>query len=308
MGPSMTVRLSDFVGCFWFTLAVVSWTVASSVFGFSQALPSKLIASSVYIQSGTSSASGFMVCHPDTPKTCHVFLITNKHAIPPRGTPAAIRLRVATDVSGHAEVKSLSVPIVGDDGEYLPSVRVNPNFDVVAIKITQLVKSNGVNCCFIDTDLFATKAVLAREKLTLGDQVFLLGYPAGIYDQNNASPILRQGVMATDPKSEFSFNAELQHNFGLPSAIPGFLIDANVYPGSSGSMVILRPQLLAQEAEGVVGVRGASNFYVLGVIFGSIPMSDVAIHSTERIGLGLVLCADTILETTRQFNGKAATP
>ncbi len=217
-----------------------------------------------------------------------MYLITNKHAIPPAGRQADIHVRVTKRFTT-PEITDLVVPVVGADGHYLPTVRVNPEFDVVAIKITQNLKDNSVDCCFVDTNLFATKEVVSREKLTLGDEIFLLGYPAGIYEENNTSPILRQGVIATDPTMEFSVNQNLRREFQLPSTIPGFLIDANVFPGSSGSIVILRPRLFTQPAEGVVEVRGKTPFYILGVVFGSLPITDSAIRTKQRMGLGIVL-------------------
>ena len=242
-----------------------------------------------------------MVCHAYTEQLCHVYLITNRHAVPPAGKEASIKVRVTTHSSTGAEIKEMLIPVVGPDGHYLPTVRNHPRYDLVAIRITRNLKENSVECCFVDTNLFATRQVLLKENVTLGDELFLLGYPDGIFEEKNTSPILRQGIISTDPTEDYSVNQSLQAKFGLPPAIPGFLIDANVFPGSSGSMVILRPQLFTQEAPGVVGVKGQANFYVLGLVFGSLPIDDVAIGAKQRMGLGLVLSADTILDTLALF-------
>ncbi len=284
-------------------LLAATYVSASAYSAAAQALPSKLLGSAVYVESDSKSASGFMVCHAYTERLCKAYLITNKHAIPSVGREASIRVRVTTTSSTTPEIKYVTLPIVGADGRYQPTVRVNPDFDVVAIEITKDLKFNSIDCCFIDTNLFATREVVVKEGLTLGDEIYLLGYPAGIYEEKNTSPILRQGVIATDPKSDFSVNGALRAEFGLPPIIPGFLIDANVFPGSSGSMVILKPQLLSQIADGVVGVRGHLNFYILGVVFGSLPIADSALHANQRMGLGMVLSADTILKTIEQFDG-----
>lgn len=283
-------------------LATALCTLIDLQAAVAQALPSQFLGSAVYVHFDNQSASGFMVCHAYTEKLCHVFLITNRHAIPPEGRRANIHVRVTKRNSATSEIKDMAVPVVGADGKYLSTIRVNPRFDVVAIKITQNLKDNSADCCFVDTNLFATREVVAKEKLTLGDEIFLLGYPAGIYEEKNTSPILRQGVIATDPKEDFSVNQNLQREFRLPPSIPGFLIDANVFPGSSGSMVILKPQLFTQPAEGVVEARGRTPFYVLGVVFGSLPITDSAIGAKQRMGLGIVLSADTILDTIKLFD------
>ena len=122
-----------------------------------------------------------------------------------------------------AKVKDLAVPVVGADGHYLPTVRVNPNFDVVAIKITQILKSNFVDCCFCRHESLREKGSNSKGKVDFGREIFLLGYPVGIYEEKKTSPTLRQGIIATDPEENFSAKNELQHEFGLPLTIPGFL-------------------------------------------------------------------------------------
>jgi hypothetical protein len=57
--------------------------------------------------------------------------------------------------------------------------------------------------------------------------VLFIGYPDGRYDQANNLPILRAGKIASLPKVDFDGK-------------PEFLIDAQVYRGSSGSPVFAR--------------------------------------------------------------------
>lgn len=58
------------------------------------------------------------------------------------------------------------------------------------------------------------------------EDIFFIGYPRGIYDSYNNIPIIRKGINATP--IVFDYND-----------LPVFLIDASVYPGSSGSPVFL---------------------------------------------------------------------
>ncbi len=301
-GSVSTYRRRAIAGVRLFSLAVTLWSICDIPTAVAQGLPSQFLGSAVYVHFGNESASGFMVCHAFSEQLCHAYLITNRHAIPPAGRKADLRVRITRHVSGTPEITDMTIPVVGRDGRYLPTVRINPHFDVIAIRITQNLKDNSVDCCFVDTNLFATKDVISREKVTLEDEVFLLGYPDGIYEERNTSPILRQGVIATNPKEDFSVNTRLQQQFGLPATIPGFLIDANVFPGSNGSIVILRPQLFSQPAEGIVQVKGTTPFYVLGVVFGSLPITDLAIRTRQRMGLGIVLSADTIIDTIKLFD------
>lgn len=62
--------------------------------------------------------------------------------------------------------------------------------------------------------------------LTPLEEVIMIGYPNGIWDQENNLPISRKGITATHPKNNYNGKKE-------------FLIDAAVFPGSSGSPVFI---------------------------------------------------------------------
>jgi len=82
--------------------------------------------------------TGFLVFHGVGYTKGQVYLITNKHVLPPEGKQADIRVRVAIrEKDGSVRVDSVSVPVVGADGKYLDSVRVHPDpdTDVGAVNI-----------------------------------------------------------------------------------------------------------------------------------------------------------------------------
>jgi V8-like Glu-specific endopeptidase len=56
------------------------------------------------------------------------------------------------------------------------------------------------------------------------ERIIFVGYPNGMYDRKNYTPILRQGITATPFHLDYD-------------GLPAFLIDASVFPGSSGSPV-----------------------------------------------------------------------
>lgn len=62
--------------------------------------------------------------------------------------------------------------------------------------------------------------------ITQTDEVIMIGYPGGLWDDANNQPIFRKGILATSPSKNFSGRRE-------------FLIDMPVYWGSSGSPVLL---------------------------------------------------------------------
>ncbi len=254
----------------------------------------------------TRFGSAFLVSKEITNGRGHTFLVTNKHVLPPEGQTKSISIRVITRSDDGIEVSEISIPVVGENKKYLPSVRLHPKegFDIAVINITKQVNEQGIKANWIPLSLFVTKNKLNEENITVGDEIFLLGYPGAIYDPRNVSPIARQGIIATDPTQGYAFNERLREKYrDLPQQIDGFLIDANVFPGSSGSVVILKRQAIIFDPRKGTVIGGVSKKtpYVLGIVSGSIPIEDVKLGSSQRMGLGIVYSAESIRDTIEQF-------
>jgi hypothetical protein len=261
----------------------------------------------VEYQNGPNSVSvgtGFFLFRPTTEYRGQVLLITNKHVLPPEGSARSIKIRVTVSTGEKAAVQFVEVPIVGADGKYLPTVRLHPNpgFDVAAVNVTEAIVMHSIQGVWIPVGLLSTPERLKNENITVGDEVYLLGYPSAIFDARNASPILRTGVIATVPAEGYAFNDTLRQQFGLPDRIDGFLVDANVFPGSSGSVVILKQQSTTIGPNGETMISDSKKVpYVLGIVSGSIPINDSALGSNERMGLGIVYSAEAIRTVAESF-------
>ena len=123
--------------------------------------------------------------------------------------------------------------------------------------------------------------------------VSFVGYPNGLFDSVNFLPVIRRGRTATPPYVDYEGE-------------PAFLIDASVFPGSSGSPVFRLGLALAPNRDGdlVLGGEGG-RLLLLGVlaavhvaqvdgqIQGSLPASAV-VTVEEPIDLGVVYRAETI--------------
>jgi hypothetical protein len=207
--------------------------------------------------------------------------------------------------------QEIEIPILGADNKYLPTVVGHPSsgVDVAAVHVTKEVLNFKIAGFRLTYDMFATRELLTSNNITVGDEVFLLGYPNAIYDERNSFPILRIGTIATAPAYGFAFNSRLRTKYGLPSKIDGFLVDANVYPGSSGSIVILKQQAATIGKDGVPMLGGGKTIpYLLGIVSGSIPIEDQALGSKGRMGLGIVYSADIVRETIELFPALRAKP
>ena len=256
---------------------------------------------------GMMNGTGFLLFRNVGITKGTVYLVTNRHVLPPEGTPKEIQLRVVVrQEDGSPRIDQISVPVVGPDGKYLPTVRTHPDpaTDVAAVDIGatafgskfQVLIEAVMTGRYLNTSMLMTTGQLKDAGVGLGSQVFILGYPAAIFDPRNVMPVLRVGIISTDPLTGFNFNEELRRNMNFPEHMNGFLIDANVYPGSSGSLVLLAPDSCTAKPD-----QPARPPVILGIVSGSIPIFDASLRSYERIGLGMVYSADTIKEVLDHF-------
>ncbi len=261
---------------------------------------------------GVMNGTGFLLFSDVGISKARVYLITNRHVLPPEGEKKDIQLRVVVrQNNGSAKIEEISVPVVGTDGKYLPTVSVHsePTTDVAAVNIGPSAFGSKFNVLveavtthkYLNTDMLLPTASMAAQGVGVGSPVYILGYPAAIFDPRNVSPVLRVGVISTDPEEGFNFNQELRRSMHFPEHIDGFLLDANIYPGSSGSLVVSAPETCNCSSQGQ-----AHQVYILGIVSGSIPIFDASLNSYSRIGLGMVYSADTIRQVLAGF-GKPIT-
>ncbi len=176
--------------------------------------------------------------------------------------------------------------LVNDFSEVLFS-HPKPQIDLACVNISNIISALGskIYLKFLDKTLFAN---FNEPELDAGSRVIFIGYPDNRYDQRHNLPILRSGVIASHPK--VNYNGEEQ-----------FLIDAQVFPGSSGSPVFLNLKE-AQYNMGQIIIGSGIPYLFVGVIsatmirnniVSSLPVSQLGL-SQEVIGLGLVFKATAL--------------
>ncbi|WP_439879882.1 S1 family peptidase [Pontibacter sp. MBLB2868] len=117
------------------------------------------------------------------------------------------------------------------------------------------------------------------KKFSAMEEIIFIGYPSGLYDTENSFPIVRKGITATPVWNRFT-NQEK------------FLIDAGVYPGSSGSPVFIYNQGSYATENGVtIGTR----LFFLGVLSESI-ISSSNNKPNYFLGLGSVINTKCLLD------------
>jgi hypothetical protein len=187
-------------------------------------------------------------------------------------------------------------PVDLDLGELTGRARIHsdPKIDVAAVEVKDLLDSKinpkggrGADRVFgLDKRNLPANNPL---KPGIGDQALVVGYPSGYYDQFNLFPIVKSGVIA----SGWSYQFE---------GFPAFLIDAKLFPGSSGSFVISRPIDLAN-IDGTIKVSKQKQYLFLGVFSGerfitetAIELDDITILRKSGLNTGLVWYGDLVEE------------
>ena len=128
--------------------------------------------------------------------------------------------------------------------------------------------------------------------MEVADDVVVIGYPRGFYDHTNLYPIVKSGIIAS--RWGFNFNG-----------LPYFLIDAKLFPGSSGSIVVSKPQNITVDG-GMVFCAKEKQFTFLGIYSGElirqphpIEMDDITIIRKEGFNLGTVWYGSLVDEIIR---------
>lgn len=208
-------------------------------------------------------------------------LITNYHVVA-GGKRALIELSGKSgDVPDRAARSRVEIP-----GEFLQA-HTDPSSDLAAVPIggvlTQLEKSGrGVFFRSIGPDNIPAREVL--DDLAAVEEVTFIGYPSGLYDQHNATPLFRRGITATPVWNDFQGN-------------PAFLIDAGVFPGSSGSPVFILNEGAYTNKNGLVA---GSRLLFLGVLTEAILRTE-ANAPNVFLGLGRVVKAQRLKEFASQI-------
>lgn len=235
-----------------------------------------------------SSGTGFFASGELNGKRYH-FLITAKHVLT---TKEKISIGITYEMNQESLIKNYELKLL--DGNKNPLWftiwDLRKEIDVAILPIDNFLSSiEESGFLFFDLSTFADNSIIDKEEIVAGCDILFSGYPLGI---NSKHPILRSGIIATPP----------QENIGDK---PYFLVDAQFFPGSSGSPVFwpmneVRLNITTGRIEHRTGLDKNTPFLLLGVgtafiqHIGKIEGAPFGTFYKENSGLGAVYRAQVI--------------
>ena len=233
-----------------------------------------------------------------------VYLVTNKHVLPQSKQSRTITFKIRNNDLNPNTFLSFEIPIYSNSNKLLPTVRFAKNDeDVAIVEFPGYSQLRFLDNLLIPYQLLATKDILSKNGLSIGTPVFFLGYPGLFFDKRNISPILRRGFVATDPTNNYFFSDELRASYYekykafIPERLNGFLMDASVFGGSSGSLVFSDPSNVSDDGN-ILSLGFRVNYIIEITTFS---YSDLNTSSVQKINVGGVISAEVIKETLDLF-------
>lgn len=206
-------------------------------------------------------------------------LISNRHVLGPQEQLVLNFHERERDRAAPALGGVVGVHVARDVYPQLYVDHPDPDVDLACVNVSSLMEPKlPLFWKHIRPDMAAT---FTEQELDVGQEIFFVGYPEGRFDAAHNLPLIRVGHIATVPVVDFSDQ-------------PVFIVDAGVFPGSSGSPVFWwhgnTLRFLGVVTESVVGVDPLLTSH------GNGNPQDAAIAARRWAGLGVVIKARAVQE------------
>lgn len=193
------------------------------------------------------SGTAFVFSHTTSSGT-HTFVVTNRHLVEDVRSGGLVFTQKKHGQPALGERFQINI----NDFTHAWFLHPDPEVDIAIIPLRpleQAARDQGVELYYHAIDSHMVPDAAALRAMDALEQVLFIGYPSGVWDQVNLMPIMRRGTTATPMVLDFEGR-------------PEFLIDAAVYPGSSGSPVfVYQPDMLRPTQS-----RDGKRFLFAGVV------------------------------------------
>lgn len=174
----------------------------------------------------SSSGSGYVYLFCERDGNAVPCIVTNKHVV--RGAVRGVFNLTLKNEDGLPDLgRHEAITVDGLDKMCID--HPDPDVDLAAFPIGQILNAaskSGKDYFFVPLGRALLPTPELLDSLPPMEEIVMIGYPNGIWDETHNLPIIRRGITATHPKLDLNGK-------------PEFLIDAACFPGSSGSPVFL---------------------------------------------------------------------
>jgi S1-C subfamily serine protease len=244
------------------------------------------------------SGTAFVVSHVHVRGT-HNFIVTNRHLVEGVRRGGLVFTQKRNGQPAFGQRFQLNI----EDFTHAWFMHPDPEVDLAIIPLRPLEQSArdlGVELYYHTIDSRLALDASAQHSLDALEEVLFVGYPSGVWDQVNLMPILRRGTTATPIALDFEGRQE-------------FLIDAAVYPGSSGSPVFV------YQSDAVRPMQSVSKKFLFAGVVAAVFFREEANHlvpvpvpannhsmvmGSEMIDLGLVIKAQVVIDLINIYLSK----
>ncbi|MBT9567984.1 MAG: trypsin-like peptidase domain-containing protein [Thiobacillus sp.] len=247
------------------------------------------------------SGTAFVFSHTTSSGT-HTFVVTNRHLVEDVRSGGLVFTQKKHGQPALGERFQINI----NDFTHAWFLHPDPEVDIAIIPLRpleQAARDQGVELYYHAIDSHMVPDAAALRAMDALEQILFIGYPSGVWDQVNLMPIMRRGTTATPMMLDFEGR-------------PEFLIDAAVYPGSSGSPVfVYQPEVLRPTQS-----RDSKRFLFAGVV-AAVFFREEANHlvpvpvpannqpmttASEMIDLGLVIKGEAVIAAITAYLREAA--
>lgn len=214
----------------------------------------QLLFTTVRIESECGVGTGFFFNATVDGSRTLPLIVTNKHVVQGslRGSFQLHEADLGSDPLKPSG-RFFPVDLGGFESRWIP--HPDPKVDLCAMPFQPLRGAAEEMGKVVFYKSFDENLILSEDQLrdiAAAEDVLLVGYPIGLWDEKNNVPLIRRGITASHPALDFQGK-------------PEFVIDAACFPGSSGSPVVLANlgSYLSRDGSLVVGTR----FALLGVLY-----------------------------------------
>ena len=262
----------------------------------------------VTTSTGTSRGTGFFYnqyapTDKQGPQYRHIdamWVVTNRHVLLPgqQGVafaPSAVTLNIRKLTESGLMVWE-PIKLSAEEVETLARFHPNRAVDVAAINILDhFIERLNSSDKYVAPYGLSVKDLPGDNSadVEVASDVIIVGYPRGFYDKVNLFPIVKSGIVASRWGVGFEGN-------------PYFLIDSKLFPGSSGSVVLSKPNDLMIK-NGQVMYAEEKHFSLLGIFSGEpqfeeppVEIGDLVVTHKVGFNLGVVWYGELIEEVICQ--------